>query len=114
MFENAPGWIFVIYYGFIVPPFCIELYKVVCKKRWNYLFGLFIVAYTYISVLINTICRPMNTNEVEYFIQSWEQGVFWTKIAIIGYMIILVWWIFSIVHWVKNRREIISRLGLHI
>lgn len=94
--ETMPGWFWVIYYGFLAVTFLTAVIRITQKRKFLIEIPLLILVVTIPVVgLLNSAdsIRLVEQNEVGFFLSQLNQGAAWTIFSVVGYCVILVWWI---------------------
>jgi uncharacterized membrane protein YhaH (DUF805 family) len=105
--ETLPTWFWVIYYLFFIATFGTSLFSLV-KKKLKTLSSLTLVLTITVPIigLLGSIGRPQEMDELELFSSQLQQGSIWSIFMLLGYAIIVVWWLlflFGIETKPKNR-----------
>lgn len=102
MFVTIPGWIWVIYYIFLIATAIIALYRIMVKKKKRDLVIIIVLFAVYILAVLSCIGRRETVTEIDVFYSAYSQGAIWTKIVILGYLCILIWWVLLIISWITK------------
>ncbi|UFT98373.1 hypothetical protein KO561_14355 [Radiobacillus kanasensis] len=91
--ESIAGWIWIIYYLFLFVTFVVATAHLYKKKQLVLpIVAICFTVFVPIISLINSIERPINTNEWEHFMSQVQQGSFWSLFALMGYLFLVFWW----------------------
>ncbi|MCR8859991.1 hypothetical protein NQ113_22645 [Bacillus pseudomycoides] len=103
--ETLPNWFWAIYYLFLLITLGTAIFCVIRKKmkKLSILAIVFAITVPIIS-LINSIGRAEGINEFEHLINQLQQGAIWSIFMTIGYLFLLVWWIFFLL---KSKNQVI-------
>lgn len=94
--ETMPGWFWVIYYGFLAVTFLTAVIRITRRRKFLIDMPVLILVFAIPVVgLLNSAdsIRFVEQNEVEFFLSQLQQGTFWTIFSVVGYCVILIWWI---------------------
>ncbi|EST54883.1 hypothetical protein T458_10225 [Brevibacillus panacihumi W25] len=103
--ETLPNWFWIMYYLFLLATIGTAFY---CFVQHT-LRGLSIIAIVLsviipITGIINSIGRLEGLNEFEHFVVQLQQGFIWPILTMLGYLYLLVWWMFFLKHTAKNQK----------
>lgn len=91
---SLPAWFWIIYYVFLIITFSVSIFAIMKKRnRMLSIINLIILITVPAISFINSIGRSA-PNEFQHLIIHLMQGSPWAIYAFIGYLFILVWWIF--------------------
>lgn len=93
--ETLPNWFWILFYLFLLTTLGASVFSLIRgKMKIMSILAIIIVIVIPIVSIINSIERPPGTNEIEYLISHFQQGFVWAIFVIIGYVFVLVWWLF--------------------
>ncbi|WP_053366452.1 hypothetical protein [Bacillus sp. FJAT-27245] len=90
--ETLPGWVWLIYYAFLIVTFCISVYSVVSKKNIALsIVNIIVILTVPVVSLVKSIPRTAG-NELEFLFKSLFEGSVWAFYVLAGYLFIAGWW----------------------
>ncbi|PEY99551.1 hypothetical protein CN326_23270 [Bacillus sp. AFS018417] len=93
-FESLPTWFWSVYYIFLLLAFVTALYSLFKKKeKWLSASVVLTTLLVPFVSLLYSIGRPEGKNEAEHLIDELKRGEPWSILVIVGYMLILFWFI---------------------
>nr|WP_113755649.1 hypothetical protein [Brevibacillus laterosporus] len=104
--ETFPSWFWIIYYLFLFKTLKTAIFSLIRKRirSLSIIAIVFTITVPIIS-LLNSIGRKEGLNEFEHLFNQLQQGAIWSIYVIIGYLYILVWWLFFFKK-NKNKNEV--------
>ncbi|WP_054704299.1 hypothetical protein [Bacillus sp. JCM 19041] len=92
--ETLPGWVWLIYYLVIIVTFVMAIRSILRNKmrRLSFAVVLFSISVP-ILLFINSIERDKEMTEFDHFVAELQAGTLWTILSMLGYGVILVWWL---------------------
>ncbi|AJD89727.1 hypothetical protein JMA_04100 [Jeotgalibacillus malaysiensis] len=108
--ETMPGWFWAIYYGFLAVTFLTAVIRIGRKRKFVMEILVLILVFSIPVVgFLNSAesIRLVEQNEVEFFLSQLQHGAFWTIFSVVGYCLMLVWWIGLLV----EKRKMAVRLS---
>lgn len=103
--ETLPIWFWIMYYLFLLATIGTAIYCFIqhTLKGLSTIAIVLSVTVPIISI-INSIGRSEGMNEFEHFVVQLQQGFIWPILTIIGYLYLLVWWMFFLKNNAKNQK----------
>lgn len=92
--ETLSVWFWIGYYLFILLIFTTAVISVIKKRRMamSMIAILLTISVPMVS-LMNSIGRPVDTNEFEFLAAQLKHGALWAIFALVGYAYMLYWFI---------------------
>ncbi|WP_078394838.1 hypothetical protein [Shouchella patagoniensis] len=94
--ETLPGWVWLIYYFVIILTLVLAIRSILKNKmrRLSFVVVLFSISVP-ILLFINSIERDKDVTEFDHFVvvAELQAGTVWTIFSMLGYGVILVWWL---------------------
>ncbi|CAM3841680.1 hypothetical protein [Mesobacillus zeae] len=91
--ETLPGWIWAIYYTFLLITLGASIFSVL-RKRMVLMSVVAIVICLSVPVVgfINSIGRGEGTDELEYLVSCLQEGSVWAVFILLGISFLFLWW----------------------
>lgn len=107
---TLPAWFWILYYAFLTITLGISIFAVMGKRnRVLSIINLVVVVTVPAISFINSIGRTA-PNEFHHLIIHLKQGSPWAIYALLGYLFILVWWMFFLKN--NNKKMRYSRINM--
>lgn len=92
--ETLPGWVWLIYYFVIILTLVLAIHSILKNKmrRLSFAVVLFSISVP-ILLFINSIERDKDVTEFDHFVAELQAGTVWTIFSILGYGVILAWYL---------------------
>jgi hypothetical protein len=102
--ETLPKWFWTIYYLFLLTTIGTAIFCLVKNKlKGMSTIAIFFSVTVPIISIIKSIGRTEGLNELEHFVSQLQQGSIWPIITIIGYLYIIVWWVYFLKSKARNQ-----------
>ncbi|MFD2922162.1 hypothetical protein [Halobacillus naozhouensis] len=93
--ETLPSWFWVVYYLLLFITLSFAVFSLIRKR----IKGLSIIAVVFavtvpIISMLSSIGREEGLNELEHLVHQLQDGELWSIYVVIGYLYLLVWWVF--------------------